>query len=169
MYLLALDASTKSTGFAVFKDNQLLVCNCITASSSDLYKRIHKMVDSILTIVGQMKIEKIVMEEVIPDYSKNTNTFRALMYLQALIHIELHDKHPNVQIEMIYPSSWRSACGIEDGRASKREQKKQKDIEFANQKYGLSLTNDDAADAVCIGHAFLHPKKEKDYSAALQW
>jgi len=28
-----------------------------------------------------MKIEKIVMEEVIPDHSKNTNTFRALMYL----------------------------------------------------------------------------------------
>ena len=169
MYLLALDASTKATGFAVFKDKELLVCNCITASSTDLYKRIHKMVDSILTIVEQLKIDQIVMEEVIPDHSKNTNTFRALMYLQALIHIEMHDKHPEVQIEMIYPSSWRSTCGIEDGRASKREQKKQKDIEFANQKYGLSLTNDDTADAVCIGHAFLHPKKEKDYSAALQW
>ena len=56
MYLLALDASTKATGFAVFKDAELLVCNCITASSTDLYKRIHKMVDSILTIVEQMEI-----------------------------------------------------------------------------------------------------------------
>lgn len=51
MNILALDASTKSTGFAVFKDKQLLVCNCITASSTDLYKRIHKMVDSVLIIV----------------------------------------------------------------------------------------------------------------------
>lgn len=169
MYLLALDASTKSTGFAVFKDKQLLVCNCITASSADLYKRIHKMVDGILTIVEQMGIEKIVMEEVIPDHSKNTNTFRALMYLQALIHIEMHDKYPKVEIEMVYPSSWRSTCGIEDGRSSKREQKKQKDIDFANRTYGLTLTNDDTADAVCIGHAALHSKKEKDYSAAQQW
>lgn len=166
MYLLALDASTKATGFAVFYDTELLVCNCITASSTDLYKRIHKMVDSIITIVEQMGITQIVMEEVIPDHSKNTNTFRALMYLQALIHIEMHDKHPEVQIEMIYPSSWRSICGIEDGRSSKREQKKQKDIDFANRTYNLSLINDDAADAVCIGHAYLHPKKEKDYSAA---
>lgn len=166
MYLLALDASTKATGFAVFKDKDLLVCNCITASSTDLYKRIHKMVDSILTIVEQMGINQIVMEEVIPDHSKNTNTFRALMYLQALIHIEMHDKHPDVQIDMVYPSSWRSVCGIEDGRGSKREQKKQKDIAFANATYGLSLTNDDTADAVCIGYAYLHPKKEKDYSAA---
>lgn len=166
MYLLALDASTKATGFAVFKDTELLVCNCITASSTDLYKRIHKMVDSILAIVEQMGITQIVMEEVIPDHSKNTNTFRALMYLQALIHIEMHDKHPEVQIEMVYPSSWRSVCGIEDGRSSKREQKKQKDIDFANYTYNLSLTNDDIADSVCIGHAYLHPKKEKDYSAA---
>ena len=166
MYLLALDASTKATGFAVFNDTELLVCNCITASSTDLYKRIHKMVDSIITIVEQMGITQIVMEEVIPDHSKNTNTFRALMYLQALIHIEMHDKHPEVQIEMIYPSSWRSICGIEDGRSSKREQKKQKDIDFANRIYNLSLTCDDTADAVCIGYAYLHPKKEKDYSAA---
>lgn len=169
MYLLALDCSTKSTGFAVFKDKELLVCNCITASSTDLYKRIHKMVDNILIIVEQIGIDKIVMEEVIPDHSKNTNTFKALMFLQALIHIELHDKHPNIEIELLYPSSWRSACGIEDGRSSKREQKKQKDIIFANQTYGLSLTNDDTADAVCIGHAALHPKKEKDYSAAQEW
>ena len=164
--VLALDASTRSTGFAIFKDKELLVCNCITASSTDLYKRIHKMTDCILTIVEQMNIDKIVMEEVIPDHSKNTNTFRALMYLQALIYIELHDKFPNFQIEMIYPSSWRSVCRIEDGRSSKREQKKQKDIDFANKTYNLSLTNDDIADSVCIGHAYLHPKKEKDYTAA---
>lgn len=166
MYLLALDCSTKATGVAIFKDTELMGYSCITASSTDLYKRIHKMVDNILSLVEQLQVEKIVMEEVIPDHSKNTNTFKALMYLQALIHIEMHDKFPKVEIELMYPSSWRSTCGIEDGRSSKREQKKQKDIDFANRVYGLSLTNDDIADAICIGHAYLHPKKEKDYSAA---
>ena len=169
MYLLALDCSTKSTGVAIFKDKTLVGQTCITASSSDLYKRIHKMVDNVLAIVQQLGITHVVMEEVIPDHSKNTNTFKALMYLQALLHIELHDQHPEVQIELVYPSSWRSACGIEDGRTSRREQKKQKDIAFANSTYNLTLTNDDIADAICIGHAYLHPKKEKDYSAALQW
>lgn len=81
MYLLALDASTKSTGVAIFKDKELLATTCITATSSDLYKRIHKMVDGILSIVEQIGIDEIVMEEVIPDHTKNTNTFRALMYL----------------------------------------------------------------------------------------
>lgn len=168
MYLLALDASTKATGVAIFKDKELLGSSVITASSTDLYKRIHKMVDNILAIVEQVGIDKIVMEEVIPDHSKNTNTFRALMYLQALIHIEMHDKFPRVEIEMAYPSSWRSVCGIKNGRGIKREQEKAEDIKFANQTYGLQLTSDDEADAICIGHAHLHPKDSKDYGE-LNW
>ena len=46
MYLLALDCSTKATGYAIFKDKELLASGVITASSNDLYKRIHKMVDA---------------------------------------------------------------------------------------------------------------------------
>lgn len=165
MYILALDASTKATGVAIFKDKTLMGSSVITASSNDLYKRIHKMVDNILAIVEQLEIEKVVMEEVIPDHTKNTNTFKALMYLQALIHIELHDKFPKVEIELVYPSSWRSVCGIKNGRGIRREQEKLEDIKFANKTYNLNLMSDDQADAICIGHAYLHPKDEdkKDY------
>ena len=165
MYILALDCSTKATGVAIFKDKELMATTCITASSNDLYKRIHKMVDNILAIVEQVGIDEIVMEEVIPDHAKNTNTFKALMYLQALIHIEMHDKYPKVKITLTYPSSWRSVCGIRNGRGIMREQEKLEDIKFANKTYNLSLTSDDIADAVCIGHAHLHPKDEpkKDY------
>ena len=162
MYLLALDCSTKATGCAIFKDKELMAATCITASSTDLYKRIHKMVDNILAIVEQLGIQKIVMEEVIPDHTKNTNTFKALIYLQALIHIEMHDKFPKVEIELVYPSSWRSVCGIKNGRGIKRDQEKAEDIKFANQTYDLQLTSDDIADAICIGHAYLHPKDAKN-------
>lgn len=158
MYLLALDCSTKATGVAIFKDKELIGQTCITASSNDLYKRIHKMVDSVLAIVESIGIDQIVMEEVIPDHSKNTNTFKALMYLQALMHIELHDKYPQLKIELTYPNSWRAVCGIKNGRGIKRDQEKAEDIKFANATYGLDLTSDDIADAICIGHAYLHPK-----------
>lgn len=168
MYLLALDCSTKATGVAIFKDKELMGSSVITASSNDLYKRIHKMVDNILALVEQLGVEKIVMEEVIPDHTKNTNTFKALMYLQALIHIEMHDKFPKVEIELMYPSSWRSVCGIKNGRGVRREQEKAEDIKFANKTYGLTITSDDQADAICIGHAYLHPKDEKNYGE-LNW
>lgn len=47
MKLLALDCSTKATGVAIFENKKLLGSSVITASSTDLIKRIHKMVDTI--------------------------------------------------------------------------------------------------------------------------
>jgi tRNA A37 threonylcarbamoyladenosine modification protein TsaB len=47
MKLLALDCSTKATGVAIFDGCTLLGSSVITASSTDLIKRIHKMVDTI--------------------------------------------------------------------------------------------------------------------------
>lgn len=158
MTTLALDCSTKATGFAVFNDQRLVVANCITASSSNLYKRIFKMVDSIIEIVQKMKVDTIVMEEVIPDHAKNVNTFKALMYLQAAIHLQLYKEYSNIKIELVYPGTWRAQCGIHTGRGIKREELKKADIQFANNTYQLNITSDDTADAICIGHAFLHPK-----------
>ena len=157
MKLLALDCSTKATGVAIFDNKQLLGSSVITASSTDLIKRIHKMVDAIDELIGQLSIDIIVMEEVIPDHQKNTNTFKALMYLQAAIVIMLHDKYPRVKLELVYPGSWHSTCGIKIGRGVKRETLKEADIRFANEAYNLNITSDDQADAICIGHSFLHP------------
>ena len=47
MKILSLDLSTKSSGWAVFEDNQLLSHGCISSSSTDLIKRIHIMTDGI--------------------------------------------------------------------------------------------------------------------------
>lgn len=162
MKLLALDCSTKATGIALFNDKQYISSGVITSSSSDLIKRIHKMVDTIDQLVTDLSIDAIVLEEVIPDHAKNINTFRALMWLQAAIMIMLHDNHPSVQIEFVYPGEWRSVCGIHTGRGIKRETLKEADIKFANSTYSLSIQSDDEADAICIGHAFLHPKKNNN-------
>ena len=48
----------------------------------------------------------------------------------------------------------------------KRETLKEADIRFANETYKLNITSDDTADAICIGHAYLHPSTE---SNELNW
>ena len=118
------------------------------------------MVDAIDNLINKFQIEQVVVEEVIPDHTKNQNTFKALSWLQALFAVMMHDNHPKVKIEFIYPSSWRKVCGIKQGSANKRESLKEQDIAFANKTYNLNLTSDDIADAICIGHSFLHPVKE---------
>jgi tRNA A37 threonylcarbamoyladenosine modification protein TsaB len=51
MRILALDCSTKASGVALFNNTALLGSSVITASSTDLIKRIHKMVDTIDSLI----------------------------------------------------------------------------------------------------------------------
>lgn len=154
MKLLALDASTKATGIAIFENKSLLGQACITASSTDLFKRIHKMVDTIDAIITEAEIQQVIMEEVIPDHSKNTNTFKALMYLQAAVLMMIHDNHPGVTVELIYPGSWRAQAGIKTGRGIKRETLKDADIKRAKEIFNIAQLNDDEADAILIGATY---------------
>ena len=156
MITMALDASTKATGIAIFKNKELIGANCITASSSDLFKRIHKMTDTIDEFLHNFSVDEIVMEEVIPDHTKNTNTFKALCYLQANIMIMLHDKYPHIKTTLVYPGSWRSQCNIKTGRGVKRESLKEADVRLANEIFNLNTTSDDIADAVLIGAAHVN-------------
>lgn len=64
----------------------------------------------------------------------------------------VHDNYKKIDIEYIYPSSWRASIGIKTGRGIKRTTLKQKDIEFVKEKWNLDV-NDDEADAICIGFA----------------
>lgn len=149
--LLALDMSTKATGLALFSGKELIKASCITASSTDMIKRIHKMVDTIDELIQSLDITDIILEEVIPDHQKNVKTFKSLMYLQAYFMILLHDKYPQIKVDLIYPSSWRSKVGVKNGRGIKREQLKADDVRRANELYGLNITSDDIADAILIG------------------
>lgn len=169
MKLLALDCSTKATGVAIFQDTELLGSSVITASSSDVINRIHKMVDTVDTLLTELDIDTVVMEEVLPDHQKNVNTFKALMYLQAAMMIMLHDEHPQIHVELIYPNSWRSVCGIKTGRGVKRDSLKEEDIKFVNSTYNLNVKSDDEADAIAIGHAHLHPKATTKNDTEINW
>ena len=155
--IMSLDVSTKSTGLAIFNDNNKLVhYKLITASSSDLIKRIQKITKEIQeTIEEYPQVTKLILEEVRPEDSVglNTNTHRALMWAQASIAFMIHDNYPKITMEYIYPGTWRKDCGIKTGRGIKRESLKRADIQFVKDNYQIDV-NDDIADAICIGHAY---------------
>lgn len=155
MKILALDGSTKSTGWAIFDNANLLDYGCITASSADVINRIYKMTNELKQILTKYPdIKQIIVEEVRPDngYQQNLKTFKALMYLQASIVFMIHDNFPQVEINYTYPSSWRKSCGITTGRGIRREVLKQADIAFVKNIFNIEV-NDDIADSICIGYA----------------
>ena len=68
----------------------------------------------------------------------------------------VHENFPKTKIEYVYPSQWRSACGIKTGRGIKRESLKEKGIKFVKDTYNIDNINDDIADAIGIGHAYVN-------------
>lgn len=164
--ILSLDLSTKSSGWAVFENGELMDHGCITSASTDLIKRIHIMTDAIEQLLNKYEIKTIIVEEVRPEGGYgvgNTQTHRALMWLQASIAFLVHDKFNNTTINYIYPSSWRAAIGIKTGRGIKRASLKEADIAFVEETFGITV-NDDEADAICIG--FAH---NKEVSNEINW
>ncbi len=163
MRLLALDASTKSTGVALFEDNKLLDYRCITASSTDMIKRITKIINELVEYLNQNPVDKVILEEVRPETGTNLNTYRALMWMQAAIAFMLHENFPRVKLEYVYPSEWRAACGIKTGRGVLRAEQKEYDIQFVRDKYSINV-NDDIADAIGLGHSQVNEKDYYDWS-----
>lgn len=159
MKLLSLDLSTKSTGYAVFEDNVLVDYGCIKASSTDVINRIQKITKEINNVLlKHSNIKKIVVEEVRPENGQkgvgNLRTHKVLMWLQAALEFLIHDSFASISIEYLYPSEWRKVCGIQTGRGIMREKLKQADINFVKKIYNIEV-NDDIADAIGIGHAYI--------------
>jgi Holliday junction resolvasome RuvABC endonuclease subunit len=156
MKILSLDASTKATGYAIFNEQKLESYGCITASSTDLIKRINKMITELEQILTKEKIDKIILEEVRPEQGlQNIKTHKALMYLQAAIAFLIHERFNTIEVEYTYPNEWRAACGIHTGRGVKRETLKSADIKFVKENFGITV-NDDEADAIGIGYAYVN-------------
>lgn len=168
MITLALDLSTKSTGYAIYQDKRLVTYGCITATSTDLIARINKISKELgERVLLKYKIDRVVVEEVIPKEAttsgmKNLKTQRALMWMQAAIAFMLYSYDKKLDIEYLYPSEWRKKCGIKTGRGVRRDQQKPYDIQFVKEIYKIDV-NDDIADAIGIGYAAVNSPAEINF------
>lgn len=151
MKILALDMSTKNTGYAVFEDKELIDYGCISAGSANLFHRIDRMVEGIEELLKKYKFDHIYIEDVYPeDTHNNIQVYKALVYLQGFV-LHLLDKY-NLSHTFYTASEWRAKCGIKTGRGIRRETLKVKDIQFVQGQFGIKV-GDDAADAIGIGFA----------------
>lgn len=154
MKVLALDLSTKSTGWAVFEDKKLVDSGCVTASGTNVLNRISKITDELRIIYDRYLPDDIIVEEVLPeDVRHNQQVFKALMYMQAAVALEFNKS--GKKLNFYVSSEWRKKCGIRTGRGITRDMVKAADIKFVKDNYNIDA-NDDVCDAICIGHAYTH-------------
>ena len=156
MNLIALDMSTKSTGYAIYKHNKLVEYNYITATSNDLFNRIKVMLNAINKLLEEnLDIQYVIMQQVRQEGFINIKTYKALMYLQGCVQMIIHQKFKHLQTNFLYPSQWRKVCKIKQGRGIQRKQQKQLDIQWVKDNFNIQV-NDDIADAIGIGYGYIN-------------
>ena len=153
MFLLAIDASTKASGVAIFDNNKLIDYNCIQCNQYDVLDRIKEMTEKIESFYIKYNPQIIVMEDVLPaQIGHNQSIYKALIYLQASIVMMFH--RYNKKVKLVVASHWRKQCGIKTGTGITRDILKQKSINLVKGIYNIDAT-DDISDAICIGLAEL--------------
>ena len=148
--VLTLDLSTKSTGYAIGTD-KLETSGQIKSNYKNVIQRIIKMREQIKTLIKNYNIEKIIMEQVRPDFNIHTN--KVLMWLQATVIISAYEINNKIEYDFLNPSEWRAIVKIKQGRGIYRETLKAEDIQYVKDTYNL-IVNDDEADAICLFDAY---------------
>ena len=164
MKVLALDQSTRVTGWAVFADSALQEYGKFDAENAgaDIGKRLTYIREKVKALIDKYDIQKILIEEIQLQNTVGNNvvTYKKLAYVQAVL-IQMFDEL-NLPYEIIASSSWKSTLSIK-GRA-RAEQKKNAQI-YVNTIYGIKATQDEC-DAICIGTHYTKLPSNEDFNCA---
>ena len=147
--LLALDQSSRITGWAIFENNKLLKYGKFNAETvgENIGDRLHYIRQEITTLIKENNITDVILEDIQMQGNviNNVQTFKILAEVFGVISELLVDlKIPH---SAVLASSWKSALGIR-GRA--RAEQKRNAQAWVAQTYSVKATQDEC-DAICIG------------------
>lgn len=144
--ILAIDQSTKITGYSIFIDKKLDTYGLLKSNEKEKnpIERMKEMNDKMIALINNVKPDYIVFEQV--QFQNNYGTFQQLSQLQGVIMAYLFNI--NIGFTLIEPTAWKSCCGV---KGRKRIEQKANTQMFVKNTYGCDVTEDEA-DAIGIGH-----------------
>ena len=152
MKILSLDQSSRFTGYAVYEDTNLIKWGLINthhySSSENRYNAMCAAIDKLLI---DYKPDVVVFEDV--SMRQSIKTLIQLSRLQGSIIYMATSK--GIEYRIYAPTQWRGIIGLKQGSKIKRPELKKEAIDFVKQIYEIDI-NDDTAEGVCIGLAYLY-------------
>lgn len=160
--ILALDAATGITGYAIYDDRTLVSYGSYKIDTTlPAEERINKFKYWLKAALEEWQpdfvgIENIYLQNYGSGYAQyQVETYRVLANLQGVLLDTLFEAC--IDHDLVYPSEWRSYCGINEGGRG-RDTKKKQAQEKVYTWYNLDCTQDEA-DAICIGKYFCNKIK----------
>ena len=163
MIILALDQSTRISGWSVFEDKELKDFGHWTETSDQIGKRILNISNHIKDLINRYDPDLVVFENIqLQNRSVGVDTFQKLAWVQGAIISVLEEW--DVEYKIIYASEWRKSCDFLKGNDKHRNEQKKIAQQWVKDTYNLKCTQDEA-DAICIGvHATLQSEEVYDWS-----
>ena len=171
--ICSIDASTNSLAFAIFSGNNLEQFGKLNFQGVNTYAKVKDAARKTLAFFKQFKIDAIVIEHTVFINSPKTAADLALVQGAMLGAAGI----AGIKVAgAVNPISWQTFIG--NGKTTKdakflirknnpgkseswyknfdRESRKQKTINFININYDVTVSDNDVADAIGIGHWAIH-------------
>lgn len=157
--LLALDQSSRITGYAIFEDSKLVKYGKFEVSDNDIDQRLVKIKTKVEELIQQYHIDKVAFEDIQlqDNVANNIQTFKVLAEVYGVIAEMLAER--GLPQTTVLASSWKSTLGIK-GRT--RPEQKRNAQQYIQQQYGIKPAQD-TVDAICIGLHYLY-QNQNDWS-----
>ena len=158
--ILALDQSSKVTGFSIFDNDVLIKYGAIEIKGDKAPIRFSKLREWIRNMIVSWKPDFIVIEDIQLEDNERNGTKNVVTYkiLAGLIGVlETFFTDIDVPYELAHVSTWRNSQQV-TGRS--RSDKKRSSQLKVKKCYDVDVT-DDEADAILIGRYSVEKRKEK--------
>ena len=147
MTILSIDSGIERTGYAIFKDKRYVTSALIkTSKSLTTEKRLIKIYEGLREIMLKYKPDVMVLEQLL--FFKNQKTF--IRVAQAHGIVMLLAAQNNIKVEFLTPLQIKQ---IITGYGQADKKSVQKMIRLTTE---IDINQDDEADAVACGLAYIH-------------
>ena len=156
MRVLALDQSSRTSGWAVFDDGKLVTYGKFTADQADVGDRLHFIRTRISWLIDDYDIDEVVFEDIQlqGNVANNVATFKALAEVFGVLYeLFVMLKIPRTAV---LSTVWKSTLGI---KGKDRTAQKKAAQAWVEKTYGVKPTQDEC-DAICIGAHYVNNKVE---------
>ena len=152
--ILALDQASRTSGWSVFQNEQLIASGTFTYDDDDFSLRLVKIRNKVIQLIQQYNINRVLLEDIqLQGQTNNVTTYKALAEVMGVLEelcCELKIPH-----ELVHSQTWKSTLGI---KGRDRATQKRNAQEFVAATYGKKVSQDES-DSICIGTHYIKSNK----------
>ena len=156
MKLLALDQSSRCSGWAIFDDEELVNSGTFTLKSDDIGERLVDYKKHVEKLICDNEIEEIAFEDIqMQNQINNVQTFKILAEIFGVTQEYLVEQ--GYFYHVVSSNTWKSQLNI---KGKQRVEQKKNAQAYVLEHYNKKVSQDEA-DAICIGSCVILQNKKK--------